>query len=290
MEALNQSLDQLGSAGFVLSTEHRAALSSSLVVLQNNEKFESVKFWGTIVGTTGNYYVAQGFGKSQLTDVKNFYTHDCISWAQLPEVHPVIAASAQRIRTRFTGSASNEFVVSEPGPSADEAPVDLPDDVKAMRSTEEKEDGTTITTTISEERRVAAAIQWIDSECSIVPFGAFIKTAGGEIKNAPNFSGLSTEDAGKLASYLHFRVPVNARSPLERAQQDKATDFLDLLTDDIPKGTWTVQHGSGGATVLVKSLAWPGFVFYHAPNTGKYGCIYTGIGQRNSDLAFMMPN
>jgi len=56
------------------------------------------------------------------------------------------------------------------------------------------------------------------------------------------------------------------------------------------QGTWTVQHGSGGATVLVKSLAWPGFVFYHAPNTGKYGCIYTGIGQRNSDLAFMMPN
>ena len=86
-----------------------------------------------------------------------------------------------------------------------------------------------------QEKRAAAAIQWIDSECSIVPFGAFIKTAGGEIKNAPNYSGLSTEDAGKLASYLHFRVPVNARSPLERAQQDKATDFLDLLTDDIPK-------------------------------------------------------
>lgn len=290
MDALNQALEHLGSSGFVLSTEHRAALSSSLVVLQNNEKFESVKFWGTIVGTTGNYYIAQGFGKSKFSSSKAFYTHDCISWAQLPDIHPVIAASAQRIKTRFTGSASNEFVVSEPGPAADEAPVELPDEVKAIRTTEVKEDGTTITTTISEEKRVAAVVAWIDHECNTVPFGAFIKTAGGEIIPAPNYSGLSTEDAGKLASYLHFRVPVNKRTALERAQIDKATDFLDALADDVPKGTWAVQHGSGGATVLVKSLAWPGFTFYHCPNSNKYGCIYNGIGQRNSDLAFMLPN
>jgi hypothetical protein len=48
---------------------------------------------------------------------------------QLPVVHPVIAASAKRIRKRFTGNMGNEFVVTEPGLTKDQPPLELPAEV-----------------------------------------------------------------------------------------------------------------------------------------------------------------
>jgi radial spoke head protein 9 len=38
---------------------------------------------------------------------------DGITWAQVPNVHPVIVASASKIRSRFTGDLSHEYVVNE---------------------------------------------------------------------------------------------------------------------------------------------------------------------------------
>lgn len=291
MEALSNALNVLGPTGFVLSTENRAALASSMVTLQANEKFESLYFWGTVVGTQGNYFIAQGLGAEveiKPEGRKLFYSQDCVTWAQLPEVHQVIANSAKKIRKRFTGTASNEFTVSEPGPSADEAPVDLPAEVAALRKTASQEDGVTITTTISEDKRLSALVRWIDEECAVLPHGALTQTAAGQAVLADYFSGLTPENATKLSSWVMYRVPQRPPSALQRAQQDKSLDFLDSLEDEVPNGSWTIQHGSDGANVLVKSLVWPGFVAYHSPGSKNFGYIYNGIGQCNSDLAFML--
>jgi len=288
MAPVGELLENLATAGFVLSVEHRAALASSLLILKQNEKFESVHFWGKIAGTTTDYFICQGFGKQALTDRKSFYSMDCLNWAQLPTVHPVIAASAKLIKGRFTGSASNEFTVTEPGPSADEAPVDLPDDVKALRSVDQKEEGSTVTTTIAEDKRLAAVIAAIDHECAAVPYGAYRKTAAGEIVPTPNFGGLSGEDAGKLSSYVHFRVPLAKKEPLERASSDKALDVFDGLADDVPNGCWALTTSSSAECVHLKSLQWPGFTLYHVPDTDRYGSVYNGTGLLNKDLAFML--
>eukprot|EP00040_Diaphanoeca_grandis_P040117 m.261309 g.261309 ORF g.261309 m.261309 type:complete len:290 (-) comp41853_c0_seq1:200-1069(-) len=288
MEGLNEALSFLGPSGFVVSTQYKAALASSLVVLKHDYKFESVKFWGTITTTSKDvYHIAQGIGASELTDRKSFYSKECAKFAELPYVHEVIAASAKKIRTRFTGSASKEFVVTEPGPSASEEPVDLPAEVSALRQTETTEDGETITTTITEDKRLSALVQWIDEECATVPYGAFMKTAGDEIVPTPNYRGITAEDAAKLGSFLHFRIPTGAKPTLERAQADRSLDFFDKLVDDIPNGCWTLRNSAG--IVLMKSLLWPGFTFYYKPGTNTYGQIYNGIGQKNGDIAFMLP-
>lgn len=75
----------------------------------------------------------------------------------------MIAGSAMRLKSRFTGSASNEFTVTEPGPAAADAPEDLPEDVKALRSVEQIEEGSTITTKISEDKRLAVVVSAIDN-------------------------------------------------------------------------------------------------------------------------------
>ncbi len=67
------SLDLLASSGVVFSTHIRAVLETSLVLLKNSEKFESVHFWGKINGSKQDYYIAQGLGSNHLTEKKSFY-------------------------------------------------------------------------------------------------------------------------------------------------------------------------------------------------------------------------
>ena len=67
------SLDLVASSGVVLSTHLRAVLQTSLVLLKNSEKFDSVRFWGKISGTRQDYFIAQGLGTNHLTEKKSFF-------------------------------------------------------------------------------------------------------------------------------------------------------------------------------------------------------------------------
>lgn len=51
-------------------------------------------------------------------------------------------------------------------------------------------------------------------------------------------SGLSHSEAGKLDNFLHFSKPKNLKkkSILEMGDLNPSIDFLDVLSDDIPKG------------------------------------------------------
>lgn len=53
--------------------------------------------------------------------------------------------------------------------------------------------------------------------------------------------GLTYSEAAKLDNYLHFSRPVNQKkkSLLEIGDLNPAIDFLDVISDDIPKGEAT---------------------------------------------------
>lgn len=72
-EGLHMSIEYVGSSGVVLSTEQKAALQSSLVILKSNYKFRGVKFWGKILGVKSDYFIVQGVGKDELKDRKTLY-------------------------------------------------------------------------------------------------------------------------------------------------------------------------------------------------------------------------
>ena len=65
----------LGPSGVVLSAERRVAVQTSLLLLQNDERFESVEYWGRIVGTNSDYYIAQGRPKGSPFKTKTFYRY-----------------------------------------------------------------------------------------------------------------------------------------------------------------------------------------------------------------------
>ena len=162
----------------------------------------------------------------------------------------------------------------------------------SIRVEETKGDGSIIvTTTITEEKRLSAAIGAIDHETRVVPRGAYRKTPADQIEKCQTFGGLSHQAAGKIESYMHFRQPVTLlkKSPLERARIDQSLDFMDTIADDIPKGCWSIQYQNGSSAVVLRSLIWPGFTFFHTPNSSLYGHVYVGNGQRNNDLIFELP-
>jgi len=286
----------IGGGALTISTETKIALQSSLVIKMHEEKFKSIKLWGKIIGVKQDYYIAQGFGENEVTDRKSFYSvmetgdqRDGVTWAELKKVHPVLAATARKITKRFTGNPGDEEPVTEPGPDPQSPPLDLPQELKEMRKTESSDGSSYVTTQVKEADRLATMIAQIDFDCACVPHGAYIKEADNKIVKKRSFEGLDLANASLLQMYEHFRVPVIKRTALERAQQDKTLYFFDPIAADIPNGSWSLQQERGGAVVVLKSLVWPGFTFWHAPGTQKYGYVYNGLAQRNLDLAFMLP-
>ena len=99
----------------------------------------------------------------------------------------------------------------------------LPADVTAIRLESAREDGTCqVTTTITEDKRVAAAVVTLDEQTAIVPRGAYRTTPTGSVEASRTFEGLSHQDALKQQSYLHLRHAVNLpKKPLlERVGQE----------------------------------------------------------------------
>ena len=90
---------------------------------------------------------------------------------------------------------------------------------------------------LTELDRLAWTINKINSECIIVPKGSLRLTSKKIIENNPYFNGLSKYDSNKLNSYLHHRTPLNklSISNFRKATAINTTDFLDNITDDIPK-------------------------------------------------------
>ena len=67
------TIDFVGSSGIILSSEQKASLQSSLCLLQHNNKFSKIYFWGKILGVNEDYFIAQGANEDEMGEKKTFY-------------------------------------------------------------------------------------------------------------------------------------------------------------------------------------------------------------------------
>lgn len=273
-DGLHLNIDYVGSSGIILSAEQKAALQTSLVILKSDSKLKKVYFWGKILGIKDDYFIAQGTGKDEMSQRTTYYSKDCVNWGHLPPATKQMREQSKLAKGRFTGDPSFEF-----------EHVETKKVGEGEDATEEEE-----TITIKEEDRLASVIAEIDEDVAIVPRGAFIKTPTGQVKPNRSFEGLTVSEAAKLCSYMHFRDPklLLEKTLLWKANLDKSIDFMDTVEDDIPKGSWSLQFERGSGLLTLRSLLWLGYVFYHVPGTCKFGAVYVGTGEKNSDLPFML--
>ena len=72
---LHLGIDYVGSSGIILSPEQKACLQTSLCILQSNQKFARVYFWGKILGVKDDYFIAQGVGKDEFEERRILYRY-----------------------------------------------------------------------------------------------------------------------------------------------------------------------------------------------------------------------
>ncbi len=137
---------------------------------------------------------------------------------------------------------------------------------------------------IIEEDRLSFAISLIEQDTNVIPRGSYIKTSTGSIIPNDTFFGLTHNNSLKLDYYQHLKASTSQKTTL----LDPSYDFADTLLHDKPNGCWALQFDEAFGCVVGKSLLYPGYVFYHIPETRTYGSFYIGSGEKNMDLCFMI--
>ena len=237
-----------------------------------------LELWGKITtrGEVDYIIVSTPLNDGEGTVGKKFYycTTDSIELKSLPKPTDLVKSDVSAL----TGNPARELEIEIPAPEEKEAKDG--DDEE-----EEKEDAEP--TVFTEADRLACIVDAVDADTAIAPRGAYKITPTREIVRNSGFSGLGDERAVLPESYLLVREPANVATKLERDGMLKDSDFMDSIASAHVRGSWSIQT-CPDRSVHLKSLAWPGYSFFHKLGTSQYGGIYVGDGAKNGDLAFML--
>lgn len=102
-------IEHLAYSGVVLSVEQKASLQTSLAIAKEQYKFNKIYFWGKILGTREDYFVAVGAGINEMKQRTFLYSHDCIRWKLLNPASEEHFQKLNNCKGRFTGDPSHEF-------------------------------------------------------------------------------------------------------------------------------------------------------------------------------------
>jgi len=259
--------DKLTSSGQCLSVEEKAGLEIAMVQRANDEQFSSMYFWGKIQGTTDDYLIAYGLLPSYDYPQKKFFfcTSSNYTLQQMPVIDAELTQKAEAVEGMFSGEPDKPLEEVSEDPEA--APKNI----------------------FREEHRLAQTVLAIDFDTATCPKSAFLVAPSHQVSKNVGFEGLSYEAAGQLSSYYHLRAATGAtpKAALEKPGLVRNTDFLDSLEGDAAS-SWSIQYNSSKTCSSLRSLIWPGFIFFAKVNGNQYGGAYFGTGQKNVDLAFMI--
>jgi len=239
----------------------------------------------TALNGGGEPTIAEFFESLKTVPKKSFRLGpDGVSWALLPaatdEVKGKVKEWEEAMRSKgrvFTPLAGDpafkyEYTTKTGAPAAEGGePAEEPKDLQ-------------------EDLRLACMVEEIDKACSVVPVGAFILSSSQAVMVNPYYRGLSLSSGLKLDSYLHLRKPeVLPTLPIsDRALLQKSSQFLDPVSHDVPKGSWSLKHDPPNNLLVLRSLLYPGYVHFSTVGSPLYGSAYHGTGARNYDLPFML--
>lgn len=204
----------------------------------------------------------------------------------MPDLTDEHIAFAGTLSGRFTGNPGKKL-----GPDADEPEEEEEPPAEGEEGAEGGADAAPPKpkkVKFSEAHRLHCSVRAIDRECGVVPRGSFAVTPTHRIVRNRAFAGISATEAAALASYVHFRPAEGAarKDLLARAAVVGAGDFLDPIVEDEPAGVWSVLLQAGRGAVQLRSARWPGYFFWHAFGSHRFGSVYQGDGLPNVDLSF----
>merc|ERR1711988_1419195 len=129
-------LDNMAFPGGTLSSEEKAAMQASFVLLKESQHFKEIRFWGKVRGVQRDYLLCQGTidetGKVAPFDSQRvtFKSIDGVMWTRLDEVDEGMAAKCAAVNELFTGDLGKLYGADAPEDGA-EVPADAGMDVKS---------------------------------------------------------------------------------------------------------------------------------------------------------------
>lgn len=272
MATLQQAATLAAVSGQGLTVEETAALQIGIQRRTNEEGFSQCLYWGKVTGTDNDYLVVVGYGPGKGCPSKKFFfcTSNNLVLREMPSLSAEFAGKAAAVTGRFKGDPALLY-----GEEEDEDKGD------------EEEDDVVRPPKFDEMHRLAYVVNAIENDTAVVPRGCGIIDASLNVRPNAGFRGLSYAEAGSLENYQHLRASIKA--DLDAACTGaKASDYLDPLTDDEPRGVWALRVNAASKTATIRSLKWPGYFFFHNLGTSNFGSAYTGDGLANGDLGFML--
>ena len=269
--------------GVCLSLVERLKLESTLDQLKSDIKCDEMQFWGIIYGSEKDYYIAKAlyYKNYPLFPKKKYYFCNSSNFifSELPSLNPHQLPNFHKYNTYFIG---NPDIILEKYEV--EKNNNLDDEL-----TEGNFKPLTRKKNMTETDRLSYVVRAIDRDTSVVPVGGYKMLPINEIRRNDLFEGINSEDLGKIEKYLHFR-PVENQEKIDKINMGKAVfdfDFLDSLSDDPIKDTWSIQLDSTKTICSLRSLVWPGYFAYCKANSDQFGGVYFGYGIKNVDIPFM---
>ena len=267
------ALDALASTGCVVSLPHKAGMQSSFPMLKKNYKFSKVLFFGKVLGKVSDYLIAVGIEESWTSGKKFFFCADGVSWGQLPPPTEADMAMCMKLPSGvgFTGDISHVYAIPvDPVPEGEEPPEEAAEPPK-----------------LTEEVRLAVLVNMLDMENAMAPAGALSMLGTGAVVDSPAFPGLPAPMAADLGSYVFINKP--KPKDMLASSVTAASDFLTPASSLVPSGALCPHLDESTGVTTIRNLMYPGFVAYATAGTKTWGYCYCGTGEKNLDLAFMLP-
>lgn len=255
--------------GMMLTNELISFLQNSLTLLQIENHFKHIQYWGQLYAVDTDYHIACGYNDDAILDRKYFYSTDFKFWGLLPKAKKKYKHLSLLTTFPFRGEPSLKLKVLD-----EQMEENNPDRCQIM----------------TEENRLAATISNICDEAEICARGQLIKQPSGTVIINPNFYGLTAAEGKHLKSYLHIRLAQHRWNTnlLTRQDYNYSMDFLDSVDQDIPNGCWNLSLERGGTVAYLRSLYWPGMTYFHKIRTPDAGFLYVGNGRKNLDVPFLL--
>ena len=281
-QGLEEPMKEISSVnGVCLSLEERIKLITMLDQLKSDIKCDEMQFWGKIIGAEKDYYISKALyykGSQNFPKKKYFFCSSNFIFSELPDVQPHHIDNFYKFNTYFIG---NPDIILEKYDLDQNKHLDevIGDTFKPKLKRKN----------MTETDRLSFVVRTIDHDTSVVPVGAYKMLPINELRRNDLFEGLSSEDLDKKEKYVHFR-PVESNEKKDKIAMGKAVfdfDFLDCITDDPVKDSWSLHLDSTKTTCTLRNLIWPGYFAYHKANTDEYGGVYIGYGIKNNDIPFM---
>ena len=281
-QGLEEPMKEISSVnGVCLSLEERIKLMTILDQLKSDIKCDEMQFWGKIIGAEKDYYISKALyykGSQYFPKKKYFFCSSNFIFSELPDVQPHHIDNFDKFNTYFIG---NPDIILEKYDLDQNKNLDevIGDTFKPKLKKKN----------MTETDRLSFVVKTIDHDTSVVPIGAYKMLPINELRRNDLFEGLSSEDLDKKEKYVHFR-PVESNEKKDKIAMGKAVfdfNFLDSITDDLIKDSWSLHLDSTRTTCTLRNLIWPGYFAYHKANTDEYGGVYIGYGIKNNDIPFM---